>query len=76
MGITGNESILAHYFTNSTLAYNSVSIKLADSLQPFYVYSINIRGRMDSCDAYLGVKVYDETSEWLLTQVVVCCQRS
>ena len=61
--ITANESILYHYFPNSTLDYNSVTVELVDLSEPFYMYSIQVRGHMKSCDSYLGIHVYDKTSK-------------
>ena len=62
--VTANESILYHYFPNSTLDYNSVTVELVDLSEPFYMYSIQVRGHMKSCDSYLGIHVYDKTSKW------------
>ena len=61
--ISANESILYHYFPNSTLDYNSVTVELVDLSEPFYMYSIQVRGHMKSCDSYLGIHVYDKTSK-------------
>ena len=62
--IVGNRSILSYYFTNSSLDYKSVVVELINKEEPFYVYSIEIYGSMTSCKSYLGINVYDKTSEF------------
>ena len=39
-------------------------VELINKEEPFYVYSIEIYGSMTSCKSYLGINVYDKTSEF------------
>jgi len=62
--LSGNESILRHYFTNSSLVYESVVIELLDTNEHLFMCAIKITGHMHTCNSYLGISVFDKTSKW------------
>ncbi|XP_067949400.1 uncharacterized protein [Watersipora subatra] len=61
--LPGNQSVLYYYFPNSTLNYKTVSIQLLNKQEQFYIYTIDISGSMFACNSYLGIDIYDKTTE-------------